>query len=146
MADKVTNRIPEWKLQAAIASHLDSRIALEQPFAYAASLEGVIGNLNPYQSKLAIATGVKRGEPDLRLYFAGGRIVFVELKGAKGALTESQKERIPLLRGLGHIVHVVRVASEEEAAAALGAIVDVELTAPGASRGLDSATWWPRAR
>lgn len=140
--DVVTDRIPEWKLQAAMAAHLDSRIALDQPFAYAASLEGVVGNLKPYQAQLAVATGVKRGEPDLRLYFAGGRIVFVEVKGDKGGLKESQRVRIPILRGLGFTVHIVRVASEEEARSAIGGIVDAELAAPSSSLGMPSASWW----
>jgi hypothetical protein len=134
--DVVTNRIPEWKLQAAIAAHLDS-----EGQSYAASLEGVIGHLNPYQAKLAVATGVKRGEPDLRLYFPAGRIVFVELKGERGQLTESQKERIPILRGLGFTVHIVRVASEAEAVAAITGIVEAERA--GGSERLESATWWP---
>lgn len=144
--DKVTDRIPEWKLQAAIAGYLDSRIALEQPFAYAASLEGVIGHLNPYQSQLAVATGVKAGEPDIRLYFEAARLVMVELKGANGKLTDSQKVRIPILRGLGFMVHIVRVASEAEAKAAVGVIVDAELSAPGSSREMETATWWPKQR
>lgn len=146
MADKVTNRIPEWKLQAAIASLLDSRIALEQPFAYAASLEGVIGHLNVYQTQLSTATGVKRGEPDLRLYFEAGRLVMIELKGDKGKLTDSQKIRIPILRGLGFIVHIVFATSEAEAKALAGAIVDAELASPGSSREFASASWWPKQR
>jgi len=151
--DTVTDRIPEWKLQAHIAAHLDSRIALASqdtgscPFAYAASLEGVIGNLNPYQSKLAIATGVKKGEPDLRLYFAGGRIVFVELKEATtGKLTDSQKVRIPLLRRLGFTVHVVHATTCDEGVALVGAIVEAELESPGSSAAMVSATWWPKER
>lgn len=146
MADQVSNRIPEWKLQAAIAAYLDGRIALEHPFAYAASLEGVIGTLKPYQAQLAVATGVKRGEPDLRLYFEAGRIVFVELKGDKGKLTDSQRERIPILRGLGFIVHVLFAKSEDGARTGIGAIVDAELGAAGSSGALDSATWWPGKR
>jgi hypothetical protein len=144
--DTVSDRIPEWKLQAGIAAHLDSRIALEQPFAYAASLEGVIGTLKPYQAQLAVATGVKRGEPDLRLYFDHGRAVFVELKGEGGKLTDSQKVRIPILRGLGFIVHIIFATSCDDAAALVGAIVDRELAWPGGSASMDSASWWPKAR
>ena len=144
--DTVTDRLPEWKLQAAIAAHLDSRIAIEHPFAYAASLEGVMGNLNVYQTQLASATGVKRGEPDLRLYFDGGRIVFVELKHTLGKLTQSQKDRIPILRGFGHIVHIVFAETESEARDKVSAIVDLELANPGASATLESASWWPKER
>jgi hypothetical protein len=125
--DIVTDRIPEWRLQAAVAASLDRRIDAGEPFQYAASLEGVIGNLNPYQARLAVSTGVKRGELDLRLYFAGGRLVLVEMKGEGGKLTASQRERIPLLEALGFTVHIVKAASEDEAVALVGAIVDVEL-------------------
>lgn len=125
--DIITDRIPEWKLQAAVAASLDKRIAAGEPFQYAASLEGVIGNLNPYQARLAVATGVKRGEPDIRLYFGGGRMVPVEMKGAGGSLKPSQRERFPLLEALGFTVHIVKAASEDEAVALVGAIVDAEL-------------------
>lgn len=126
-ADVITDRIPEWKLQAAAVADLERRKSEGQPFEYAASLEGVIGNLNPYQSQLAKATGSKAGEPDLRLYFDGGRLVFVELKAEGGRLKQSQKERIPLLEARGFTVHVVEAASEEEVVAKVGAIVDAEL-------------------
>lgn len=118
---RVTDRIPEWRLQAEIAAYLDS---IGQP--YAASLEGVIGNLNPYQSQLAKATGVKRGEPDLRLYFPTGRLVMVELKGERGRLTLDQKERIPMLRELGFTVHLVRASTPAEAVDAVATIVAAE--------------------
>jgi hypothetical protein len=144
--DKISDRIPEWKLQAAIAASLDARIALEQPFAYAASLEGVIGTLRPKKAQEVVAQGVKRGEPDLRLYFEAGRLVFIELKAADGQLTKSQKDRIPILRGLGFIVHVVHAIDESQARAIAGAIVDAELAAPGSSAEMRSATWWPKAR
>jgi hypothetical protein len=125
--DIITDRIPEWRLQAAVAADLDRRISEGQPFLYAASLEGVVGHLNPYQSKLAVATGVKRGELDIRLYFGGGRLVLVEMKGEGGKLTASQKECIPKLEALGFTVHVVQAADEAMAAQLVGAIVDAEL-------------------
>lgn len=127
--DIITDRIPEWKLQAAVAADLERRIAGGQAFLFAASLEGVIGNLNPFQSKLAKATGSKAGEPDIRLYFTRGRLVFVELKAKGGRLKQSQRERFPLLEGLGHTIHTVEAASEEEAVALVGAIVDAEVVA-----------------
>jgi hypothetical protein len=139
--DSVSNRIPEWKLQAAIAAHLDK---IGQPFA--ASLEGVIGSLNPYQSQLAKATGVKRGEPDIRLYFDQGRLVPVELKGESGSLSPEQKERIPMLRDLGFTVHIIRVASEADAVAAIAEIVALERATPGGSGGLASASYFPKQR
>lgn len=144
--DKVTNRIPEWRLQASIAADLDRRIHDGQPFTYAASLEGVAGLLNPYQSQLAAAQGMQRGEPDLRLYFSSAHLVMIELKGENGKLTDSQKVRIPILRGLGFLVHIVHAVANEEAVALAGTIVDMELDTPGSSVELASALWWPRTR
>jgi hypothetical protein len=141
--DTVSDRIPEWRLQAEIAGDLDRRIAEGEPFLYAASLEGV--RLNPYQAKIAKATGMQDGEPDLRLYFAPRRTVFVELKGDGGSLTPGQKERIPKLRAMGFVVHVVRVKTCEEAKDAIGAIVDAELAGICTSA-LPSARYWPKAR
>lgn len=129
-ADRVVDRIPEWKLQTAAVAELDKLLATfgdDPPFTYAASLEGVIGTLNPYQAQLAVASGVKAGEPDLRFYFRPGRLVFVEMKGEKGRLTKSQEIRIPLLRGLGFVVHIVKATSCEEAGAQVLAIVRAEL-------------------
>ena len=142
--DKITDRIPEWKLQAAACADLDRRIADGAPFLFAGSLEGV--KLNPYVAMMAKATGMKAGEPDLRLYFAHGRTVFAELKGENGKLNTDQKARIPILRALGFTVHVVFAASEDEMVARIAAIVERELQWPGGSAGMDSATWWPKVR
>jgi hypothetical protein len=144
MADKVSNRIPEWSLQASIAADLERRIAEGAPFAFACGLEGV--RLNHYQAKLAKAMGMQSGEPDLRLYFANARLVFIELKGDGGSLSADQKERIPILRGLGFIVHVVKAKTHEEAVAAVGAIVEREMQWPGASHSMDTATYFPKER
>lgn len=144
--DVVVDRLPEWKLQAAAAADLSRRIADGQRFDFAAALEGVIGNLNPYQTQLAAASGMKKGEPDLRLYFAGGHIVFVELKCTDGKLTQSQKDRIPILRGLGFIVHIVFAATEEEMIEQVGGIVTLELGKRGSSAVRSSASWWPAER
>jgi hypothetical protein len=137
--DKVTDRIPEWKLQAAGVSELD---AMGQQ--YAASMEGV--RLNPYQAKIAAATGMKAGEPDVRLYFDNGRLVFAELKGAGGRLNDDQKKRIPMLRGLGFIVHVVFAVSEDEMRTKLRAIVERERQWPGGSASMESASWFPKVQ
>lgn len=123
--DIITDRIPEWRLQEAVARDLDVRIHDGQPFEFAASLEGV--RLNPRKAAECRAQGMKAGEPDLRLYFAGRRLVFVELKAKGGRLTTGQKERIPRLRALGFIVHVVEAHTPEAAVALVGAIVDREL-------------------
>lgn len=135
--DVVSNRIPEWKLQAAGCAELES---MGQD--YAGSLEGV--RLTPRNAQMAKATGMKAGEPDIRLYFDGGRCVFAELKGEGGSLTPGQRERIPMLRGRGFVVHVVFAVDEQGMRAKLRAIVDAERG--NGSHHFDSASWWPRER
>lgn len=129
----VTDKIPEWRLQAECAAYLDS---IGQPFA--ASLEGA--KRNAYQAQMAKAMGMKAGEPDLRLYFEGGRTVFVELKSGNGPLNKAQRERIPMLRGLGFTVHVVKAACEAEAVAAVREIVEMERVAVDSTLCLASAS------
>lgn len=142
--DVVIDRIPEWRLQAEICASLEARIANGDPFLFAGSLEGV--KLNPRVAQMAKATGMKAGEPDIRLYFANGRTVFVELKCADGKLGPDQKERIPILRGLGFTVHVVFAGSCESAVLHLRQIVDAEIQSPGSSALLFSATYFPKVR
>lgn len=122
--DIIIDRVPEWKLQVAVANDLDRRVGTGEPFLFAASLEGV--RLNPRKAAECRAQGMKAGEPDLRLYFRHG-LVFVELKAKNGRLTKGQQERIPALRALGFTVHVVEAHAEDEAIALVGAIVDMEL-------------------
>ncbi|WP_051264168.1 hypothetical protein [Rhizobium leucaenae] len=61
------------------------------------------------------AAGMAAGEPDVRLYFAGGVLRCIEMKGAEGSLTDSQEKRFPLLRALGFEIAVVESSTPEEA-------------------------------
>jgi len=61
------------------------------------------------------AAGMAAGEPDLRLYFHGGVMRSIEMKG-ESDLTASQKKRFPLLRALGFEIVVVTAATAEDAA------------------------------
>jgi hypothetical protein len=125
--DRISDRVPEWRLQAEAVAGLDALISQGLPFAYAASLEGVIGNLNPYQARLAKATGVKRGEPDLRIYLPAGRLLMIELKGKDGRLSPDQKERIPVLQALGFAVQVIKAETPEAMREAVTAAVKAAL-------------------
>ena len=58
--------------------------------------------------------GMASGEPDLRIYMDGARLVLIELKTRDGKLTKSQQERIPLLKGLGFAVHIVHAKSPQD--------------------------------
>lgn len=48
------------------------------------------------------------GVPDRVVVFPGGRVVFVELKSERGALSVRQRWQIERLRGLGAEVRVLR--------------------------------------
>lgn len=69
------------------------------------------------------AAGMAAGEPDLRIYFFGGRLALMEFKGERGKLEDSQKERFPLLRALGFTVEIIAAKSEDESAAKAVAMV-----------------------
>jgi hypothetical protein len=127
LADVVSNRIPEWKLQSAIVVDLDRRIRGGARFAYAAGLEGV--PLTPKKRGEMRRQGMQAGEPDLRFYLSRGRLLLIELKADGGSTNKAQKERHELLRALGFDVRVVIAKSEEEAIAAVWAILSAELDA-----------------
>ena len=60
--------------------------------------------------------GMVAGEPDLRIYRPGGIVWFIEMKGPKGRLTDSQRERFPVLMDMGFKLAVVSEATLEAAA------------------------------
>lgn len=116
----------EWQLQAAAVRSLKAMPeyagkAGAGSFTLAADMNG------DYRSKraavIAKATGIAAGDPDLRIYGAGGRMLFIEYKNAVGRLSVDQKDRHAILRGLGYRIEVIKAASEEEAAMASVALV-----------------------
>ena len=120
--------VEEWLLQAAAVR------ALKAMPEYAASAKDVTGNAargrasftiagdmnGDYRSKRAAvkaaATGIAAGDPDLRLYLAGGVLRLIEYKNGEGTLTASQRIRHPLLAALGFPVETLKVRTEAEAA------------------------------
>lgn len=75
------------------------------------------------------AAGMAAGEPDLRLNFFGGIIRYLEFKGERGKLEDSQEERFPLLRALGFTIEIIEAKAEAEAAAKTVALVRAWLAA-----------------
>lgn len=106
----------EWTLQAAQVRRLS-----QMGVAYAGSMEA--GKRGPRAQAQAVATGMKAGEPDLRVYLPGGRCAFIENKVGNGRLSPAQVERHGLLRRLGFSVEVVRATTEQEAADKIEALV-----------------------
>lgn len=87
------------------------------------------------------AAGMAAGEPDIRIYFHGGVLRCLEMKGEEGGLTESQKKRFPLLRGLGFLIEVIEAMTGEEAAQMAVAIVRGWLAANENARDTSAAAY-----
>jgi hypothetical protein len=115
----------EDQLQAAQVRAMRRHPANGKLFTFAADMNSE--KRGPKARAKALATGMMAGEPDLRLSFAGGRLVYVENKVGRGRMQASQEPRHELLRKLGFVVHVLRAESEEDAVAQLMAIVEAEL-------------------
>jgi len=99
---------PEYVLQMAVIQMARRLEGMGFPLT-------VAGDQNAAQrtrasASIAKATGMTAGEPDVRVYLDGGRMLHVELKTATGRLSVSQKDRQARLRALGH--EVVTVAGE----------------------------------
>jgi hypothetical protein len=73
---------------------------------------------------IAKATGLVKGEADLRVYLEGGRLGLIEFKAANGRLSPEQKDRGALLARLGFGMQAV-VKATTEADAALQAVACV---------------------
>lgn len=104
----------EWRLQAAAVRALRALPTYNRRFTIAADMAA--GRRGMQTSVQAKATGLVPGEPDLRVYLAGGRLCMIEFKGAKGRESTEQIDRIALLDTLGFTVVVLKAAAEAEAA------------------------------
>lgn len=119
----------EWELQAAAVR------ALKAMPEYAASADDattgsftIAADMNgDYRGKraavIAKATGIAAGDPDVRIYAAGGRLLLIEYKNAVGKLSADQVKRHALLAALGYTIETIKAASGDEAAAASVAVV-----------------------
>lgn len=103
-------------LQMAVVRHLRQNRIL-----FAADFNA--GKRNPGRAK---AMGLEAGEPDLRLYLPGARLVMVEMKTSRGALSKAQKERHALLRQAGYTVHVLKAHTPADAVDIITTILESE--------------------
>lgn len=99
---------PEWKLQAAVVSDFHKCQDVGWRFEFAGDMGA--GKRNGSRAKL---TGLKAGEPDIRVYLPMARLKMIELKTGKGVLSKEQKDRHKLLRALGFEIVTVWSSSEE---------------------------------
>lgn len=102
---------PEWKLQAAVVSDFHKLQDAGHQFEFAGDMGA--GKRNGSRAKL---TGLKAGEPDLRLYTKHG-LRMIELKTIKGRLSQEQTDRHEKLTALGFEIVTVWADTEESAAA-----------------------------
>lgn len=86
-------------------------------FTYAGDMNAT--KRSAHEMQWAIATGMKSGEADMRVYLPGGKLIMIELKvKGKGSVSKAQRERHALLSDLGFDVRVWRYKTPTEAAQA----------------------------
>ncbi|MDI6028327.1 VRR-NUC domain-containing protein [Corticibacterium sp. UT-5YL-CI-8] len=123
-AGKVTAKaaLPlEWQLQAAQVRSLRALPEYGKLFLLAGD-QNAAKRGRKAQAE-ALAAGMTAGEPDLRIYGKGGRLLLIENKVGRATLTDSQRTRHPALSALGHPVVVLRAVSAEEASTQAVALV-----------------------
>lgn len=119
---RATNATPEWKLQAAAVRALRALPEFGKRFTLAADMAA--GRRGWQTATIAKATGLVRGEADLRIYLEGGRLGLIEFKAVKGRLSPEQKDRGVLLARLGFVYQaVIKATSEADSAAQAVSVV-----------------------
>jgi len=103
-------RNDEAQIQAAIVEW--ARTVAPDTLIYAVPNGGL---RTPREASLLKWTGVLAGVPDLAIV-AGGRAFFVEVKTAKGRLSDAQREMIGKLESLGAPVAIAKSIDDARAA------------------------------
>lgn len=103
----------EEDMQAAQVAALRRLPEYGKRFIFAADMNSE--RRSPRMRAKAIRTGMTAGEPDLRLYCEGGRLLSVENKAKRTPVSKEQKARHKALEDLGFTVVVLRSESEQEA-------------------------------
>jgi hypothetical protein len=105
------HRTPEWRLQAAVVSDWHKLQDDGWEFEFAGDMGGL--HTSKSQAGKAILTGMKAGEPDLRVYLKSGKVALLELKAKGGRLRRDQIDRHARLAALGHKVVVIQADDED---------------------------------
>jgi hypothetical protein len=103
-------KVPEWKLQAAVVSDFHKWQDAGWPFEFAGDFNA--GKRNGGRAKL---TGLKAGEPDIRIYLGGAKLKMIEMKTGVGKLSKEQKERHNKLDALDFEIATVFANDESDA-------------------------------
>lgn len=123
MRTKVVNRVPEWRFQAEVIARLHKLEADGLPLACAGDMNAAKRSQGERQT--AKVTGLTAGEPDVRVYLDGGRLVSYELKARKGRISQGQKDRHARLVELGFEIVNPRADTPE----ALADLVEADVRA-----------------
>lgn len=119
---RATDAVPEYKIQAAGVRALRALPSFGRRFTIAGDMAA--GRRSRQGAAIAKATGLVRGEPDLRVYLEGGRLGLIEYKAINGRLSPEQRDRAAMLARLGFIRQsVVKAATEADSAAMTVAVV-----------------------
>ncbi len=121
MKTRVVNRIPEWRFQAEVVARLHEMESAGLPLTCAGDMAAA--KRSQAERMTAKVTGLTAGEPDVRVYLAGGRLISIELKAAKGSRSAEQKARHARLNALGFEVLNPRAPTPE----ALADLVEAEI-------------------
>lgn len=111
----------EWQLQAAQVRRLRALPSYGKLFLLAGDMNSA--KRGPRAQAEATAAGMTAGEPDVRIYLAGGGLGLIENKVGNAPLSPAQKARHDALAKIGHPVTVLRAKTEDEAADKAEAVV-----------------------
>lgn len=128
----------EWELQAAQVRALRAMPEYAHQFLLAGDMNAE--RRGPKARMVATASGMTPGEPDLRIYGQGGRLLLIENKVGRAPLTDSQKQRHPALASLDHPVTVLRAVTSEDAAAQAVTLVRMWLAANSIAEPVDATS------
>lgn len=107
---KKPKRVPEWRLQASVVSEFHKWQDGGWKFEFAGDMNA--GKRNGGRAKV---TGLKAGEPDLRLYLPNAVLKMIELKNEDYDLSDDQISRHEKLEALGFEIVTVYAKTTEDA-------------------------------
>lgn len=117
------NRMTESEIQTQLVQWLKVK-----GITFHVGLEGAKRHVHE-QARLK-RLGMQAGHPDITLFLPGGSVVFVELKGKNGRLSDKQRARHNELAALGFEVHTIRAVTSCGAIDAVQDILDAARRRP----------------
>ncbi|MDF2809520.1 MAG: hypothetical protein K0S56_551 [Microvirga sp.] len=133
----IAPKTPEWRHQGAAVTALRRARDKGWPIRIAGDMNAA--RRSPRERGLAAATGMNAGEPDLRVYITGPRLLLIEYKTKQGEISVDQKQAHAELKALGFEVIVIQAATPEEAAELTVALVAARIPANDNTQPVDVA-------